>query len=288
MPSSECIRIEQLAEEKAKSGCNEEAAELFARAGRCWRAWESFGRAAGAYERAYEHSMLCHEYRRAADLMMEAAYYWIRGGEHEKFELNCQIAADAYVSAAEQSKNPSRLVDAAFSAILGGDLELSRELIHAAIESSKGKSKELINLALMLIEYQFGDADRYIDAALARIMTRPEIERIRRQFMLLFATFVRTSLESEVAMTISSLAASTGLNPAVTEQLVRRGIDEGLIPGYIDDESKELIVDIDRADISDITRRRRPILSRDLRDPGAWDVEFDREKKGDGNEDTKG
>ncbi len=273
MPSSECLRIEQLAEERARVGCNEEAVELFLRAGRCWRAWEAFNRAAVAYERAYEHSVLCHDYTRAADFMMEAAYYWIRQGEHEKFELDCRIAADTYVSAAEQSKNPSRLVDAVFSAILGGNIDLSHELIHAAIESSRGQSRELLNLALMLAEYQFGDADRYIDAALARTMTKREIERIRRQFMLLFAAFVRTSLESEVAITISSLAESTGLDLIRTEQLLQQCINEGLIPGYVDEDSKELIVDTDRANIADITRRRRPILSRDLRDPGAWDIE---------------
>ena len=43
----------------------------------------------------------------------------------------------------------------------------------------------------------------------------------------------------------------------------------------MDDETEELIVDPDRVDIEALTRRKGPILSRDIDDPGAWDINFD-------------
>ncbi|NWF96798.1 MAG: hypothetical protein HXY34_11710 [Candidatus Thorarchaeota archaeon] len=275
MPSSDCDTLDSMADDMAKLGCNTEAVELFIQAAECWRRWEQYAKAATSYERAYEHGMLCHSYGPAGEAMMEAAYFWILEGQHQKYEIDCQIASEAFILAAEHEKNPKRFVDGAFSSIMGGDLELARQLIHAAAETTHGQAKELINLALMLSEYQFGDAEKYIDAALVRVMTREGVSRVKRQFVLLFADFVRTSLESEVAVSIASLSESTGLEPHRVEGLVKRGIDEGIIPAYLDEESKELVVDSDRMDVSDLARRRRPILSRDIEDPGAWDTDID-------------
>ncbi|MEM4735283.1 MAG: hypothetical protein QXS20_06135 [Candidatus Thorarchaeota archaeon] len=275
MPASECEDLMQRGEEMAKLGRNEDAMTLFRQAASCWEGWERFGRAADSYERAYEHAMLAGHHADAATTILRAASMWLRQGEHDRFELDCQIASEAYISAAESEKNPERLIDGAFCAIMGGDMELARQIIHAAAEGTRGRSRELINLALMLSEYQFGDADKYIEAAIKRKMTREGVEQVRTWFLYIFAGFVRTSLESELAVTLESLSISTGLDVGKIEDLVNRGIELGLIPAYLDQESHELIVESDRADIPSLARRKRPIMSSDLKDPGAWDIEFE-------------
>jgi len=275
MESSDCLTAQQEAGEKASRGNNEEATDLFDRSARCWQQWESFAKAAGCYERAYEHAMLSQQYSRAASLLMNAGSSWIKQGEHEKFEIDCQIAAEAHIMAAEEERDPKHFVWGAFCAIIGGDLEMAKQLIHAAVETTRGQVKELINLALMLSEYQFGEADRYIESTIVETYDRDKIREVRRTFELVFAGFVRTSLESEAAVTIVSLAESTGLENAKVEKLVRKGVEEGLIPAYFDNESKELVIDADRYDMDALELRQGPILSRDLKDPGAWDIDPD-------------
>ncbi len=275
MEKADCSRLLHKAENEAKEGNNETSAELFFSAGQCWSRWEFFTKAAQAYERAYEHAMLSHRYSDAAESMKLAGHCWIRQSEHEKFEIDYQIAAEAYIYSAEEERNPTRFVDGAFCAIVGGDLELARQLIHAAAETTKGKVKELINLCLMLNEYHFGDAEMYIEAALTRVLDKEKFAKIREIFFLAFAGFVRSSLESEVAISIRSLAESTGLEIQKTRRLIERGIEQGHIPAYLDPESEEIIVDSDRMDTEDLKRRKRPILSRDIRDPGAWDLDLE-------------
>ncbi|MFW9850029.1 MAG: hypothetical protein ACFFF4_12900 [Candidatus Thorarchaeota archaeon] len=275
MDKKDCSKFEEAAEERAKEGKNEDAMEMFLASARCWFKWEFFGKSATAYERAYEHAMLAHHYTKAAEFMQDAGRFWIRQGEHEKFEIDFQIAAEAFIYAAEEEKDPTKFVDGAFCAIIGGDLDLARRLIHAAAETTRGKSKELINLALMLNEFHFGDADMYIDAALTRVLDKEGIKKIRELFTFAIAGFVRASLESEVAVSITSLSESTGIDQQKMRKLVENGIERGHIPAYLDPDSLELIVDSDRMELDDITRRQRPILSRDLKDPGAWDVELD-------------
>ena len=275
MESSDCLAAQQEAEEKANRGSNEEATDLFGRSAKCWQRWESFAKAARCYERAYEHAMLSQHYSRAATLLMNAGASWIKQGEHEKFELDCQIAAEAHIMAAEEEKDPKHFIEGAFCAIIGGDLEMAKQLIHAAAETTKGQVKELINLALMLSEYQFGEADRYIESILVEIHDRDKIREVRRTFELVFAGFVRTSLESEAAVTVVSLVESTGLEFAKVEKLVKKGVEEGLIPAYFDDESKEIVIDAERYDMDALELRQGPILSRDLKDPGAWDIDRD-------------
>ena len=275
MGTSDCQRMEGQAEEKAKGGQNSEAMDIFLRTAECYMRWESFAKAARSYERAYEHAMLAQEYSKAASVMMEAGEAWLRQGEYEKFEIDNQIASEAYILAAEHERNPARFVDGAFCAIIGGDLEMARQLIHAATETTRGQFKEQVNFALMLSEYQFGDADRYLEAAITRVLNREGVQVIRRVFLLTFAGFVRATLESEAAVTISSLALGVGLNAEKVKRLVRRGIDRGLIPAYLDEDSEELVVDSDRFDLSSLALRRRPILSSDLEDPGAWDIEHE-------------
>jgi len=275
MESSDCLAAQQEAEEKANRGSNEEATDLFGRSAKCWQRWESFAKAARCYERAYEHAMLSQHYSRAATLLMNAGASWIKQGEHEKFELDCQIAAEAHIMAAEEERNPKHFIEGAFCAIIGGDLEMAKQLIHAAAETTKGQVKELINLALMLSEYQFGEADRYIESILVEIHGREKIREVRRTFELVFAGFVRTSLESEAAVTVVSLVESTSLEFAKVEKLVRKGVEEGLIPAYFDEESKELVIDAERYDMDALELRQGPILSRDLKDPGAWDIDRD-------------
>ncbi len=275
MESSDCLAAQQEAEEKANRGSNEDATDLFGRSAKCWQRWESFAKAARCYERAYEHAMLSQHYSRAATLLMNAGASWIKQGEHEKFELDCQIAAEAHIMAAEEERNPKHFIEGAFCAIIGGDLEMAKQLIHAAAETTKGQVKELINLALMLSESQFGEADRYIESILVEIHDREKIREVRRTFELVFAGFVRTSLESEAAVTVVSLVESTSLEFAKVEKLVRKGVEEGLIPAYFDEESKELVIDAERYDMDALELRQGPILSRDLKDPGAWDIDRD-------------
>lgn len=275
MDKSDCIKFEQAAEEKAKDGYNNDAMEMFVATAKCWSKWEFFAKAANANERAYEHAMLCHKYSDAAKFMQDAGQCWIKQGEHEKFEIDYQIASEAHIYAAEEDGDPTIFVEGAFCAIIGGDLDLARQLIHAAAETTRGKVKELINLALMLNEYHFGDAHMYIEAALTRVLDKDGLKKIRDSFLLIFTGFVRSSLESEIAVTLTSLAESTGLELSEVKSFVSRGIEQGHIPAYLDPETQELIVDSDRPDMSDLSRRKGPIMSRDLDDPGAWDIDLE-------------
>ncbi len=275
MRRADCQTYQQMAEDLASEGHNSEAMNQFIEAAKCWQRWEAFARAAACLERAYEHGMLAQEYFLAANAMREAGLAWIRQGEHEKFEIDCQIASEAFIMAAEERHKPICFVDGAFCAILGGDIDMARHLIHAAAETTRGEAKELINLALMLSEYQFGDADMYIEAAVARVTDRKGMDDVRRIFKLTFWGFIRTILESEYAVSLKSLSDSTGLPLKRITQLIREGIENGIVPGSLDMETKEIIVDSDRADISALARRKRPILSRDLKDPGAWNLDID-------------
>ncbi|MFW9927554.1 MAG: hypothetical protein ACFFDM_12445 [Candidatus Thorarchaeota archaeon] len=275
LQQSDCQMQEKQAEELAGAGKNQEAMELFQKAGDCWNRWESFSKAAHAYERAYEHGMLSHQYEKAARIMTRASAAWIKFGEHEKFEIDCQIAAQAYVSAAEAKKDPYLLLDGSFCAITGGDIDLARQLIDAVIKITKGEVTGLIDLALMLMEYRFGDANKLMESVLANEITRDELRKLRRSFELVLAGFIRTSLESEAAVTIVSLEESTGLERNQLRKLIVRAIENGYIPAYLDEVTDELVVDSDRYDISALETRKRPILSRDLEDPGAWDIDLD-------------
>ncbi|MGY5874469.1 MAG: hypothetical protein RTU30_01875 [Candidatus Thorarchaeota archaeon] len=278
MHSTDCKTLEENAEKEADAGENREAMSRFTDAAKCWHRWESYTKSACAYERAYEHAMLVYEYARAATLLIEAGYAWIKQGEFEKFELDCQIAAEAYIMAAEIEKNPHRFVDGAYCALLGGDIELSHQLVDAALKTTHGESKELANAANLLCEYQFGEAYTAIENLYADTEDQTRLSTIRDYFVLLFAGFVRTSLESETALTLASLSESTGIEKPRVIKLVRRGISDGLIPAYLDEDSEELVVDIDRIDIDNLSMRKGPIQSRDLEDPGAWDVDLDDEK----------
>jgi hypothetical protein len=275
MSTKICQEKEKLAEEQANCGRNEEAMNLFIQTADCWKRWESYSKAAYHYERAYEHAMLANLYAKAASLVMDAGYSWNKQGEHEKFEINCQIASEAYILAAEREKDPKHFIDSAFCAVLGGDIAMARELIHAAAQTIVSEGKEIIILVLMLTEYQLGEADKYIEQILVDTQDQNEMKRIRGLFNLVFTGFVRTSLESEAAVTIASLAESIGMNDERTKQLVKKGIDAGLIPAYLDEELEELVVDTDHYDASVLALRKGPILSRDLEDPGAWDLDLD-------------
>ena len=275
MTSSDCESFENEAEKFAKEGKNWESLHKFERAAECWKRWESFKRAACAYERSYEHAMLVFQYSRAAEFLIQAGYSWIKQGEFEKFELDAQIAAEAYVLAAEEEKNPIRFVDGAFCSILGGDLDLGKELIDAALKTTDGEPRELAIIASLLSEFQFGEANEGIEEISVNAQDKDRINRVKHYFLLLFGGFVRTTLESEAAASISSLSKSTGIDCKRIKRFVQRGISEGLIPAYLDEETEELVVDPDRVDIDALTRRKGPILSRDIEDPGAWDINFD-------------
>jgi hypothetical protein len=207
--------------------------------------------------------------------MTAASSLWIRYGEHDKFEMNCQIAAEAYVSAAGAEKNPMYLLDAAFCAITGGDIDMARSLLHGVIETTKGEVTSRIDLALMLTEYRFGDADKLLREVIADQLDREHFSKIQRAFELVLAGFIRTSLESEAAISISSLVESTGIETKRFKQIVLAGIEKGFIPAYYDEETDELVIDSDRIDVSTLETRKGPILSRDLDDPGAWDLDLD-------------
>jgi len=275
MQKSSCKEQEKLAAEKASKGMNKEAADLFQSAADCWKRWESFAKAAGCYERAYEHAMLVHEYSRAAQVMFDGGFAWMKEGHHDRFEIDCQIASEAYIMAAEKEKDPSYFVDGSFCAITGGDLDLAKRLVNAAAEVAGEESKELVIFASMLIEYRFGDADLYIEEVLEKALGSDSVRRAMTYLYLILTGFIRTSLESEAAVTIASLIESTGMRWLSLVKLVKKGIEEGLIPAYLDMESEELVVDADRYDIEALAERKGPIMSRDLEDPGAWDVDLD-------------
>lgn len=277
MQPIDCEKYEQAADELAKEGKNLEAMKLFSDAGACWSRWESYSRAAQAYERAYEHGMLACEYAEAALVMTAASSAWIKNGAHDKFEINCQIAAEAYVSAAGQMKNPLLLLDGAFCAITGGDIDMARSLLFAVIETTKGEATPLIDLALMLTEYRFGDAYKMIEEVLVDELERDHLAKVKRSFELVLAGFIRTILQSEVAVTLSSLSESIGIEPKKLKRILKSSIEKGFIPAYYDDDSEELVVDSELFDVGSLEKRKGPIMSRDLEDPGAWDLNLDDE-----------
>lgn len=277
MEPADCKKKEELAEKLADEGKNTEATELFVGAAECWKRWESFGKAAQAFERAYEHASLAQSCSEAALFMTAASAAWAKHGEHERFEICCQIAAQSYVAAAEEEKDPLLLIDGAYCAVTGGDIDLARMLLNAAIESTSGEATALIDLGLMLAEYRFGDADMMISQVLRDELDSEDFGKVQRAFELVLSGFIRTSLESEAAVTIASLVESTGVEKKKLLRLIRRGITTGFIPAYLDEATEELVIDSDKYDISVLEARKGPIMSRDLDDPGAWDIDLNDE-----------
>ncbi len=272
MERSDCQTLLDNAEALGDAGKNVRAMEEFTRAAECWQKWESFSRAALAYERAYEHAMLERRYCEAARLLLRAGYQWMRQAEYDKFELDCQIAADACLMAAERDRDPSMLVDATLYALLGGDRDMVKELLRAAQRTSDLADERVLRVAFLMSEFEFGVADDYIETVLTKVLDEERLADVREFFVLMFAGFVRASLESEVALTVSSIAESTGMKVSRARRIIRRSIERGLIPAYLDEENDELVVDSDRFDADLLALRQRPILSRDLEDPGAWDI----------------
>jgi len=152
---------------------------------------------------------------------------------------------------------------------------MARSLLHAVIETTKGEATGLIDLALMLTEYRFGDANKMIESILADELDREHLGKIKRAFELVLAGFIRTILESEAAITLASLEESTGLTKKKLKRTVTGAIEKGYIPAYYDQETDELVIDSDRFELDALEARKGPILSRDLEDPGAWDMELD-------------
>jgi hypothetical protein len=112
---------------------------------------------------------------------------------------------------------------------------------------------------------------------LADQLDREHYAKMRRAFELVLAGFVRTSLESEAAVSMTSLVESTGIEKKRLKQIVIGAIERGFIPAYYDEETDELVIDSDRIDVSTLETRKGPILSRDIDDPGAWDIDLDDE-----------
>jgi len=127
----------------------------------------------------------------------------------------------------------------------------------------------------MLSEYEFGNADMHVESVLTGLLEPTELSKVQKTLYLVLSGFIRTSLESEAVITIASLAESTALDRKRLMALVRRGIEEGLIPASFDEETEELVIDVSRGDRESLALRKGPILSRDLKDPGAWDVDLD-------------
>ncbi|MFX0107757.1 MAG: hypothetical protein ACFE7R_05720 [Candidatus Hodarchaeota archaeon] len=275
MHKSDCSHNEEKADEMAKKGENQEAMNLFRVAAECWKRWEVYSRAAECYERAYEHAMLAQNFSFAASMMIEGGAAWIKQGMHEKFEIGCQIASEAFILAVEGEEDPSYFVDGALCAITGGDIDLAKQLIHAAAETTRDQSKDLIVFALMLSQYRFGDADLLVDEVLESALDAEKLKKARKYLYLILTGFIRTSLESEAAITVASLQESTRMNKKKLVKIIGQGIREGLIPAFFDEQTEELVVDTDRYDIDALAERKGPIMSRDLEDPGAWDMDLD-------------
>jgi hypothetical protein len=110
---------------------------------------------------------------------------------------------------------------------------------------------------------------------LADHLERDQYNKMYRAFELVLSGFIRSSLESEAAVSMASLEESTGIDIKRLKRIVTGAIGKGFIPAYYDEETDELVIDSDRIDVSTLEKRKGPILSRDLDDPGAWDMDLD-------------